>query len=262
MTPLAYRIVKELTLPKRERTFEGIHLPRRLSGAQCFEVTDIYDAAFEIAKDVAKVAGSETSSFLPAPKTWIERRNIDGSRFGWLLEEHEDDSGVVYCAEALDCRGQSFFGEFGADSTLSRGYLLHLRDGLLPMRDGDRAGYYMDGFAPENIIPALLAFINTPRIIGRRQHMPHRGLERKLIARRAVIGKFPLHAWTEIKLHVTPPKDVSGERSHEAHLTGERALHFCRAHLRIRLGKLEVVRGHWRGDPAIGIKQTRYTVVP
>lgn len=88
--------------------------------------------------------------------------------------------------------------------------------------------------------------------------MPHRGLERALIANQKLVGKFPLHAWTEIKLHVTPPKEAEGE--HEAHLTGERALHFCRAHLRIRLGRLEVVKAHWRGNPAIGIKQSRYTV--
>ncbi|GLK86659.1 hypothetical protein GCM10017653_47290 [Ancylobacter defluvii] len=110
------------------------------------------------------------------------------------------------------------------------------------------------------LLTAFLAFINTPRIIGRRQHMPHRSLERKLVAQRAVVGKFPLHAWTEIKLHVTPPEDLSDELSHEAHLTGERALHFCRAHLRIRLGKLEVVRGHWRGDAALGIRRSRYVL--
>lgn len=103
-----------------------------------------------------------------------------------------------------------------------------------------------------------LAFINSPRIIGRRQHMPHRGLERELLRQQKVIGKFPLHAWTEIVLEVTPPKEADGQHEYEAHLTGKRALHFVRAHLRIRDGKLSFVKAHWRGDAALGIKQSRY----
>lgn len=106
----------------------------------------------------------------------------------------------------------------------------------------------------------LLAFINTPKIIGRRQHMPHRGLEKRLTAALKPVGKFPLHAWTEILLQIASPKDVSAEPSIEAHLTGERALHFCRANIRVRLGQLEIVRAHWRGDASLGIKQSRYKV--
>ena len=105
----------------------------------------------------------------------------------------------------------------------------------------------------------LLAIINTPRVIMRRQHMPHAGLQRALIASRRITGKYPLLAWQELQLKVQPP-DID-ESDHEAHLTGARALHFCRAHLRIRLGRLELVSAHWRGDPALGIKQTRYRVV-
>ena len=63
---------------------------------------------------------------------------------------------------------------------------------------------------------------------------------------------------TEIKLEITEPVDASHDPSMEAHYTGDRALHFCRAHLRIRLGKLEIVRSHWRGDASLGIKQSRY----
>ena len=106
----------------------------------------------------------------------------------------------------------------------------------------------------------MLAIINSPKIIGRRQHMPHRGLERALIAKQKAIGKFPLHAWTEIQLKVTPPKDMSSDAPAEDHLTGQKALHFCRAHLRVRMGRLEVVRAHWRGDAALGIKRSRYKV--
>lgn len=112
-----------------------------------------------------------------------------------------------------------------------------------------------------SILIAALAMINTPRIIGRRQYMPHAGLQRRLAAAKGMVGKFPLHAWTEIKLEVRPPEEA-GDAEHQTYLTGEKALHFCRAHLRVRLGKLEYVRSHWRGNPALGIKQSRYTLVP
>ncbi|QPF81665.1 hypothetical protein IC762_17725 [Bradyrhizobium genosp. L] len=108
------------------------------------------------------------------------------------------------------------------------------------------------------LLVPLLAMINTPRIIGRCQHMPHAGLARDL-RKRFGAGRFPLRAWTEIQLKVTPPEQGEGEA--EAHLTGARALHFCRAHLRVRLGRLELVSSHWRGDPALGIKQSKYRLV-
>lgn len=87
--------------------------------------------------------------------------------------------------------------------------------------------------------------------------MPHRKVEREL-TKAFGLGKFPLRAWTELRLTVAKPAEIDDGESHEAHLTGRRALHFCRKHIRIRNGKLEYVSAHWRGDPALGIKQTRY----
>jgi hypothetical protein len=83
-------------------------------------------------------------------------------------------------------------------------------------------------------------------------------LQKKIAAAKRMVGRFPLRAWTEIKLEVTPPKYDGTE--HEAMLTGGKALHFCRAHLRIRLGRVELVSAHWRGDPSLGLKRTRYSL--
>jgi len=104
---------------------------------------------------------------------------------------------------------------------------------------------------------AMLALINSPRFIGRRQHMPHERIEREKLKTMNLVGKFPLHAWTEILLTVAPPT-IGGSEVHEAHLTGEKCLHFCRTHLRVRYGQLEYVEGHWRGNPALGMKRSRY----
>jgi hypothetical protein len=105
---------------------------------------------------------------------------------------------------------------------------------------------------------ALLAFINTPRIIGQRVHQPHQRIEREKLAKLKLTGKFPLRAWTEIVLKVGLPDDRSDDPTRETHLTGERCLHFCRTYLRMRYGAIEYVEGHWRGDPALGMKRSRY----
>jgi hypothetical protein len=48
------------------------------------------------------------------------------------------------------------------------------------------------------------------------------------------------------------------EPASEGHLTGEKCLHFVRTFLRVRMGQLEYVDAHWRGNPALGMKRSRY----
>lgn len=250
MTPLAHRIVRELTLPVKERTIDDrAGLLGRMADIHCFEVTDIVDAATSIAATSIGHVTPEVGCFLPAPRTWLEWRAPHG-RHGFLLEEEAGRPSVFRVTASDD--------DYGKLWSFDRGWFHPLKQASTP--DSLSRAATLARVDPEGDlwVRAVLSIINTPRIIGRRQHMPHRGLERKLVARQKVIGKFPLHAWTEIRLEITPPKDMSGADSAEAHLTGQRALHFCRAHLRVRMGKLEVVRAHWRGDASLGIKQSRY----
>ena len=207
-------------------------------------------------------------AFLPAPITWMEYllpepTKKEKQRIGYLLEELTDPqvghvAVVTLCVSRLHQERGLYLGAIGetvirlhGDERL--GEIHFPRPVVEWIEDGLFESFCID-------IYAMLAMINTPRVIGRRQHMPHAGLEKKLTAKFGA-GKFPLHAWTEIKLEVRTPRiDESG--MHEAHLTGTKALHFCRSHLRIRFGKLEVVSSHWRGDPALGIKRSRYVLVP
>lgn len=252
MTPLAQQIAAELTLPLKKRTFHDVaDCATKICSAHCFECTEIMEAAEGIADRCLK-DGSITGEilFLPADLTWIEHRDDteNGARVGWLLERQEDGSVRIILAVG----SKDSFGSLMAGSAwLNRG--LQVGGGLF-CKATPRPSFVMKNAA--RFLPPLLAMINTPRIIGRRQYMPHRGLERDLV-NAGMVGKFPLHAWTEIKLEVTPPIEA-GDDVTEAHLTGRRAFHFCRAHLRIRLGRLELVSAHWRGDPALGIKQSRY----
>lgn len=260
MTPLAHAIVKDSLLPPRKRQFKDhCALIGRMTDIHCFEVSKIVGLSIDVALKMVRdfKAGDfmdEDLAFLPADNTWIEWAE-GGNRIGVLMT----NSGA-----GADCRWSMSGNRFG--SLPSVGRISFDVSGLDDETGLDVAFRGGDGFEPAAFtfrLYALLALINTPRIIGRQQHMPHAGLERRLRARSGVIGSFPLRAWTEIALSVSrPPEDLSDDDSREAHLTGQRALHFCRAHLRVRLGRVEFVRPHWRGDASLGIKRSRYEVRP
>lgn len=249
MTPLARQIADDLTLPVSRRLVfgDGIeNLFEAMYGVHCFEVTEVVELVEHYlanSKDFRGwVSDHLDTLFLPAPKTWIEFQGRDG-RAAALLEEAPGDKVAVSIANQRIVR---WFGYVN-----------------LKTRQLEPTQEVMDEcptkYASMMLYPfGFLPLINTPKIIGRRQHMPNRKLEKRL-TRALGAGKFPLKAWTEIKLSVSKPMEIDDEL-HEAHLTGQRALHFCRAHLRIRRGQLEYVSSHWRGDPAIGIKQSRYKI--
>lgn len=271
MTPLAHAIVADSTLPVKKRlhghTAESLRL---LDGVHFFEVTQVYAAARDMALSMVKNGTpSGKLAFLPAPRTFLEFREPEG-RCGILLEEtklyegrvarvtgvaHAQGRGprieIAQPSGFLFLRDKAYFGGLSLDL---RKYEA-CKDSIALRFQLER---YMDA-----ILYALLAMINTPRVIGRRQHMPHAGLQRKLAAAHHMPGKYPLQAWHELVLEVAPPRIETGEPK-ETRLTGERALHFVRAHLRICNGRLEptIVAAHWRGNPDLGIKQTRYRVVP
>jgi hypothetical protein len=265
MTPLARKIVNELMLPLKQREFNDVcGILKRMSDVHCFEVSEVSLLSRSMMEDMIRLPKSVGPlAFLPAQRTWIEEKDTDGARFGVLLSSVNGPDGkphhaavdtAVWSDRSFKSVGNGVIELIGSlrPGEAPRSMMLSHCKTTPDDLESNRFTYWLY---------AVLALINSPRIIGRKQHMPHRGLERAIIARRGVIGKFPLHAWTEIKLEVNSPKDASGEGSQEAHYTGERALHFCRAHIRIRLGKLEIVRGHWRGDASLGMRQSRYKLI-
>ena len=124
----------------------------------------------------------------------------------------------------------------------------------------ERASVWRDaaGLAHHAIAFGVMAIdlINTPGIVGMKQRTPHTGLARKLA--RIGVGSYPLRAWSEVtvKTHT-----VVDDGEYESGATFRKCLHFVRAHRRhYRDGRESIVRAHWRGDPALGIKRTRYKV--
>lgn len=257
VTPLARQVINQMLVPLEKRFFidQGLVM-YRMPDIHCFEVSEIITESNRLIQDLTTAKQvSELTSFLPAPKTWIEWKNGSNGRVGFLLEDKQNYAlvtPVVMSNDKFFSDRDSFGLPFQGSGEIGT---------ILTSQTMDPAKVAMYGRIAATLIGAL-AFINTPKIIGRRQHMPNKGLEKKIVKDRTTPNVFPLHAWTEVILKITPPINMAEKASTEAHLTGQKALHFCRAHLRIQYGKLVVVKAHWRGDSALGIIQTRYKVTP
>jgi hypothetical protein len=258
MTPLAKRIISQqklLPAARRPPFKNSDGFLSRLNDFHCFETTEIEPLRADLLNQLARMRQQNNHHeiqkliFLPAPRTWLEREAF-GFRFGYLLDEWEDQTGFDLYG-AVDT-GASMIGKIHKSDPFG---IIPANEQSLRDFDPETGASYTAGHCGDVVSQIIL--INSPHIIGRRQRMPNWSLERKLTSKMGR-GKFPLHAWTEIKLEVGKPIEIDDGEPHEAHLTGKRALHFCRAHVRIKQGRLEYVKSHWRGDPAIGIKQSRY----
>jgi hypothetical protein len=109
------------------------------------------------------------------------------------------------------------------------------------------------------MIYGALLLINHPKSVGRIEHPPHAGLQRKIAAAEGQTGKAYLLGETEIILRVTPQPDER-EPGDPSVLVGKRALHWVRSYIR-RNARLPVIE-HMRGDPRLGIKKGRYRFGP
>lgn len=271
MTPLAHSLTKLLIVKSKKPDDEFWMINKstlrdKLTDSHFFETSQIIPMLYELARIEERDRESlseqfQIYGFLPAPKTWLEWYHDGiGERVALLLEEKSENHADVTLFFRQAAQPIGIIKPMTCDIETPGGnyaFPPRLMD-YARKYDQDAGGLAMQLMSTAH---AMLTLINSPKIIGRRQHMPHVGLERKL-TRQFGVGRFPLQAWTELSLHVAKPPEIDDGEPHEAHLTGRRALHFCRKHLRIRMGRLEYVSAHWRGDAALGIKQKRYNVCP
>ena len=299
MTPLAHQIAKQATVGVSQRRFKEPQIApvrrqwpqgllRHICEAHCFETTAVLDLARSLTlmgdpgeRSVLTVDGHDLpamgkkdeenfntiaaqKTFLPAPVTWIEFQEQGLPRDGFLLvddlyHDPEGDDGERQWITVLRCDedGCNLAFSFPKGGEPQQAVMHPLKPADEASMSGIRA-VHLYLFA--TIVISNLAIINTPRIVGRTTHLPHRGLQKRLGQTYRLPGRYPLQAWHEVLLQVRVPCE-RGPEDAEGTLTGTRALHFCRSYLRIRRGQLEVVNWHWRGNPALGIRQTRYRVV-
>lgn len=100
---------------------------------------------------------------------------------------------------------------------------------------------------------ASLSIINSPAVFHRERIAPHRAVARE--ARTKGLGE--IRDWHKIRLSITrATSDAHGEGEYN----GEHCLHFVRMLTRWRLGRLEYVKDHWRGNPEKGVSLGSYRV--
>ncbi len=265
MTPLAHKIALDSCLPRGQRVCAAA-THALLDDTHFFECSEVVDAARDLAEEMLERGHlADRLAFLPAPRTWLEWRLPVGGRAAVLLSASEDGSHAT-CTMVSDIHGavENFSNAgtilLGSGNASLACPVISVDEYVSEAALSDQAVAVAHRLETTftGIVYGLLAMINSPRVIGRRQHVPHAGLQRKIAAARGLPGKYPLHAWNEIVLKVQAPRDESGNPPRESWLSGSRALHFVRAHLRIRRGSLEHVQAHWRGNPALGMKKTRY----
>ena len=295
MTPLAKALAEaSVSNPKWWRTSGNEKLlapfPRDV---KCFEVTAVAELSHELAQQAYERGNIvESLAFLPAPVTWLEQRYTreDGASAlqAYLLVDQGDNTASVASIIGVDINGRTVFvpislGDlrlldaadpdgWAIDATLENqgvdpvDYGRRLVADLHPLRPGvsftPQGGPDLDrqlNDAQERSwqLYATLSLINSPRIVARSEHKASSGL-RKFLNRKGD-GQYNLLPWHEVFLDITPPEatEVEGGASR---LTGPRALHFCRQHIRIKRGRLEMVRAHYRGSADVGIAQTQYRV--
>lgn len=249
---------------------------------KCFELSLADELITSLAQEAQKKSSlAESVAFLPAPATWLEFRNTQGGPLSIeavLLVQKNDTTAscvsvgcysigggigfTVIPAGDLPLLGAADPDEFALNSAITMEEL-----GNAPRTPGtayfDASKLDLDAaLALEQNraywLYAALAIINSPKIVDRSTRPPSSGLQKRLARRFG--APFQLLPWHEIFLDIRPPT-TGEERGEGGRLTGPKALHFCRSFLRIRLGKLERVRAHWRGDPALGLSQASYRVM-
>lgn len=259
---LHHQVLRQLTIPLANRRFvDAADVLGRMDDVHPFDVSAVLPAAGHLAVDIDKRPQKcGKLAFLPAQRTWLEVGRVNGEGCAFYMEQsgsYAHVAGIFDGPDGFESRWMFrlplAWPEASGWSEIEWGW---------NSEEGASGDDWNDAAEMVCALYALLAMINTPRIIGRRQRMPHAGLQRELARAMGMTGKFPLLATTEILLEVTPPKDMGGHEPVATHLSGGKALHWVRSHLRVRIGSLELVSAHWRGDPSLGIKQSRYAVVP
>lgn len=255
MTPLAHAIVRDSLAPAHKKVWRSPTPPPELVGVHCFECTEVAVLALEIGSKKARSVkwNKDETASLPADRMWIEYVLFDdtgtSARMGPLLEKTTDTTARL--RTFVRPGGTEKIAAFGVDAQIP--LFGHDNDVARITGSNENRGTYIEILGTTF---GCLAIINTPRAFLRRERQPHKGLAKAI---KAAGSHSPLNRWSEIVLDFDPSFD--GETtSQTGRLSGPKAYHYCRAHLRIKNGKLEQVRGHMRGDPALGTVQSRYTL--
>lgn len=234
----------------------------------------------DLAQDAAALEKSRSYLFMPSPQMWIEmmaplpektKRKMSRTagrnaelRVGALLFADDEEACVGEAivasttsrrADPLIAHARMNLGEPGAralavDALLNGGPAAQI-ESAYPGGAESYAASMSESLSQWLI--AAIALINTPRIAT---FVEHTFDDREYGAPRP--GRWPLMSYKEVRLNVDEKIAVKNTdvRSADTHT----ARHHVRAHLRLRLGRVELVKAHWRGNAAFGTKLPIYSV--
>jgi hypothetical protein len=251
-----------------EQTFRSIRIMRQhtegVATAQRFVLSpQVVDAAMDFANTQGVTKHALDYIFLPAETTWIEWAGKGmgspfSNRHGLLLKGvgvgHGKLSVGLGCY-ACDATTNRFGGTVGGQP-----FHFDLHDYVLKMvkvmdqtlDDDEIIGGSLASVG--RFLVCVLALINTPRV----SQVIHHPIADKLNRSRLKRGKVPLMSWSDVTIRPDigwMPKSV-----HEEGVTGERRRHHVRTFMRLKMGKVEIVKPHWRGNREKGYVQHRHVV--
>src|SRR5262245_45655967 len=168
---------------------------------------------------------------LPDKLAWLEFHTAAGSKVGFFIQAIDESMRTAKVILACAVPGKTELRFHPA--------MLEMDEGGLHELAGDND---LSGWNP--ILIGALALLGVPALVERREVDVSR-----LNKARTKHGKRPIYQHEEVRLHdldLARPQPTSGElRARYDGRTGQhkhRREHFCRAHLRFRNGKLELVR--------------------
>jgi hypothetical protein len=111
-----------------------------------------------------------------------------------------------------------------------------------------------------NIIAAFSAVMASPKV-----HAIEQVSNARLNKQRIKSRKHPLSDYSEVRINldVPQPKTTRGVdqiASETVDTHGKKRRHFVMPFSRVKNGKIEMVKPHWRGDASLGVKPPRYAL--
>lgn len=227
--------------------------------AQRFVLSPLVVEASDDFADSAQVVQSTLDYvFLPAENTWMEWRegrsgNAGTHRHGLLLtgagEGHAGlsvGSGLYTCDVRDPDDGREDFTQIFFEFDL---HDFIIREKFKGTPESQRMVKRLGRF-----LVCVLALINTPRI----SHLIEHNVDEKLNRSRLKRGKFPLLSWHDVTIR--PDVGWAPRATHEEGSTGEKRRHHVRTFMRLKRGKVEIVKPHWRGNREKGYVIHRHVV--
>jgi hypothetical protein len=244
---------------------------------------DVMKLADALASDPDKLKSAAPFIFMPAYRTWVEWE-AHGGKFGIFFDGDQRPNGEQSVTKGFGIFAMKQDGkqdeptmlpiEFDITAyklvvaptmgmTFERTMKASIKAGMSPAEALDKwqktqlshdaiqsMSQILSLMKPS--VWAVMALINSPKIIRKVAVDVSR-----INKRREALGRYTFHPHHEVRLNVDKHiiKTVAGSGDGSS-----KCLHFVRTHLRFvpTQGNYTLVHPHWRGDPALGIRDTHY----